>query len=63
MDNSFNWRDLDGYEVTVVYQNMSCRESSLCSGALHPDAVLQDEQCLMTAKKSYSCELQKYHNK
>ncbi|XP_023550358.1 uncharacterized protein LOC111808530 isoform X2 [Cucurbita pepo subsp. pepo] len=37
-------------------------ESSLCSGALHPDAVLQDEQCLMTAKKSYSCELQKYHN-
>ncbi|XP_022963905.1 uncharacterized protein LOC111464065 isoform X2 [Cucurbita moschata] len=37
-------------------------ESSLCSGALHPDAVLQDEQCLMAAKKSYSCELQKYHN-
>ncbi|XP_022990684.1 uncharacterized protein LOC111487498 isoform X3 [Cucurbita maxima] len=37
-------------------------ESSLCSGALHPDAVLQNEQCLMAAKKSYSYELQKYHN-
>ncbi|XP_022992708.1 uncharacterized protein LOC111488971 [Cucurbita maxima] len=37
-------------------------ESSLCSGALHPDAVLQHEQCLRADKKAYSRELQKYHN-
>ncbi|XP_022141434.1 uncharacterized protein LOC111011835 [Momordica charantia] len=37
-------------------------EASLCSGALHPDAVLQHEQCLRTDKKAYSHELQKYHN-
>ncbi|XP_011655272.1 uncharacterized protein LOC101215764 [Cucumis sativus] len=37
-------------------------ESSLCSGALHPDAVLQHEQRLRGDKKTYSRELQKYHN-
>lgn len=37
-------------------------ESSLCSGALHPDAVLRHEQCLRADKKTYSRELQKYHN-
>ncbi|CAL5411900.1 unnamed protein product [Camellia sinensis] len=34
---------------------------SLCSGNLHPDAVLHQEQCFMTSKKSYYSELKKYH--
>lgn len=36
--------------------------ASLCSGDLHPDAVLSKEQCLKTNKKAYYLELQKYHN-
>ncbi|KAI7999859.1 Nuclear factor related to kappa-B-binding protein [Camellia lanceoleosa] len=34
---------------------------SLCSGNLHPDAVLHQEQCFKTSKKSYYSELKKYH--
>ncbi|KAF5958609.1 hypothetical protein HYC85_005834 [Camellia sinensis] len=34
---------------------------SLCSGNLHPDAVLPQEQCFKTSKKSYYSELKKYH--
>ncbi|XP_059669913.1 uncharacterized protein LOC132315599 isoform X2 [Cornus florida] len=36
--------------------------ASLCSGNLHPDAVLHQEQCLKANKKAYYLELQKYHN-
>ncbi|PRQ54356.1 putative nuclear factor related to kappa-B-binding protein [Rosa chinensis] len=36
--------------------------ASLCSGNFHPDAILHREQCLMTDKKVYYKELQKYHN-
>lgn len=35
---------------------------SLCSGNLHPDAILQQEKCLKTNKKAYYSELQTYHN-
>ncbi|XP_010249271.1 PREDICTED: uncharacterized protein LOC104591880 isoform X2 [Nelumbo nucifera] len=36
--------------------------SSLCSGDLHPDAILCQEQNFKTNKKAYYSELQKYHN-
>lgn len=36
--------------------------ASLCSGSLHPDAVLHREQCLKAGKKVYYSKLQKYHN-
>ncbi|PON50486.1 Nuclear factor related to kappa-B-binding protein [Trema orientale] len=36
--------------------------ASLCSGHLHPDAILQQDQCLKTEKKSYYAEVHKYHN-
>ncbi|XP_044466407.1 uncharacterized protein LOC123196438 isoform X2 [Mangifera indica] len=36
--------------------------ASLCSGNLHPDAVVHQEQCLKADKKAYYSELQKYHN-
>ncbi|KAL3526245.1 hypothetical protein ACH5RR_010901 [Cinchona calisaya] len=36
--------------------------SSLCSGRLHPDDVLQWEQCIKANKRTYFSELQKYHN-
>ncbi|XP_057982541.1 uncharacterized protein LOC131167714 isoform X3 [Malania oleifera] len=35
---------------------------SLCSGDLHPDVVLHNEQCFKANKKGYYSELQKYHN-
>ncbi|KAL5797298.1 hypothetical protein ACOSQ2_002118 [Xanthoceras sorbifolium] len=35
---------------------------SLCSGNLHPDAVLSQERSLKPAKKAYYSELQKYHS-
>ncbi|XP_028054610.1 uncharacterized protein LOC114258818 isoform X2 [Camellia sinensis] len=37
------------------------RGDSLCSGNLHRDAVLHQEQCFKTSKKSYYSELKKYH--
>ncbi|KAL6994533.1 hypothetical protein U1Q18_012635 [Sarracenia purpurea var. burkii] len=51
--------------LLVLYgvNSYSCRGASLCSGNLHPDAVLQQEQCFKTSKKSYYSELRKYHNK
>ncbi|GMI67104.1 hypothetical protein like AT5G13950 [Hibiscus trionum] len=36
--------------------------SSLCSGHLHPDTVIQEEQRLKAEKKAYYSELQEYHN-
>ncbi|OMO85553.1 Nuclear factor related to kappa-B-binding protein [Corchorus capsularis] len=36
--------------------------ASLCSGHLHPDAVIQEEQRLKAEKKAYYSELQNYHN-
>ncbi|XVF13823.1 hypothetical protein REPUB_Repub09cG0001500 [Reevesia pubescens] len=36
--------------------------ASLCSGHLHPDAVIQEEQHLKAEKKAYYSELQDYHN-
>ncbi|KAJ0053423.1 hypothetical protein Pint_02510 [Pistacia integerrima] len=36
--------------------------ASLCSGNLHPDAVLHQERCLKADKKAYYSELQKYHD-
>ncbi|XP_039069579.1 uncharacterized protein LOC120216125 isoform X2 [Hibiscus syriacus] len=36
--------------------------TSLCSGHLHPDTVIQEEQRLKAEKKSYYSELQEYHN-
>ncbi|KAJ6338866.1 hypothetical protein OIU76_008347 [Salix suchowensis] len=36
--------------------------SSLCSGNLHPDAVLCQEQSLKADKKTYYSKLQDYHN-
>ncbi|KAF5479236.1 hypothetical protein F2P56_000074 [Juglans regia] len=36
--------------------------ASLCSGSLHPDAVLHREHCLKAEKKTYYLKLQKYHN-
>ncbi|KAL6136011.1 hypothetical protein ACLB2K_061313 [Fragaria x ananassa] len=36
--------------------------TSLCSGSFHPDVILHREHCLMTDKKVYYKELQKYHN-
>ncbi|XWS43940.1 hypothetical protein CRYUN_Cryun15aG0001500 [Craigia yunnanensis] len=36
--------------------------TSLCSGHLHPDAVIQEEQHLKAEKKAYYSELQAYHN-
>ncbi|GAB2278338.1 hypothetical protein Dimus_013021 [Dionaea muscipula] len=35
---------------------------SLCSGDLHPDAVLQQEQSVRVNKKAYYSELQNYHD-
>ncbi|XP_022774189.1 uncharacterized protein LOC111316504 [Durio zibethinus] len=35
---------------------------SLCSGHLHPDTVIQEEQHLKAEKKAYYSELQDYHN-
>ncbi|KAG8643879.1 uncharacterized protein LOC110626337 isoform X2 [Manihot esculenta] len=36
--------------------------ASLCSGNLHPDAVIHQEKCLRADKKAYYSEIQKYHN-
>ncbi|KAK8711021.1 hypothetical protein V6N13_146326 [Hibiscus sabdariffa] len=36
--------------------------TSLCSGHLHPDTVIQEEQHLKAEKKAYYSELQDYHN-
>ncbi|XP_052189650.1 uncharacterized protein LOC127799556 isoform X3 [Diospyros lotus] len=36
--------------------------ASLCSGNLHPDVILHQEQCFKASKNSYYSELQKYHN-
>ncbi|GAB2229833.1 hypothetical protein Drorol1_Dr00014089 [Drosera rotundifolia] len=36
--------------------------SSLCSGDLHPDAVLHQEQSIRANKKAYYSELQMYHD-
>ncbi|KAF5725592.1 hypothetical protein HS088_TW23G00316 [Tripterygium wilfordii] len=36
--------------------------ASLCSGNLHPDAVLSQEKCLKADKKAYYLELQRYHH-
>ncbi|CAO2821894.1 unnamed protein product [Amaranthus hypochondriacus] len=36
--------------------------SSLCSGGLHPDAILQHEKSFKTDKKGYYSELQQYHD-
>ncbi|GKV44376.1 hypothetical protein SLEP1_g51568 [Rubroshorea leprosula] len=36
--------------------------ASLCSGHLHPDAVISHEQCLKADKKAYYSELHKYHD-
>ncbi|GMI93946.1 hypothetical protein like AT5G13950 [Hibiscus trionum] len=36
--------------------------SLVCSGHLHPDAVIQEEQRLKAEKKAYYSELQDYHN-
>ncbi|KAL9240780.1 hypothetical protein vseg_014960 [Gypsophila vaccaria] len=36
--------------------------SSLCSGDLHPDAVVQSEKSFKANKKAYYSELQKYHD-
>ncbi|KAJ9132891.1 hypothetical protein P3X46_033716 [Hevea brasiliensis] len=36
--------------------------ASLCSGNLHPDAVIHQEQCIRADKKAYYCEIEKYHN-
>lgn len=36
--------------------------ASLCSGNLHPDAVLKKERLLKSNKKAYYSELQNYHN-
>ncbi|XP_039011833.1 uncharacterized protein LOC120140901 isoform X2 [Hibiscus syriacus] len=35
---------------------------SLCSGHLHPDTIIQEEQRLKAEKKAYYSELQDYHN-
>ncbi|XP_058102846.1 uncharacterized protein LOC131246597 isoform X2 [Magnolia sinica] len=35
--------------------------ASLCSGNLHPDAVLNRDKCFRANKKAYYAELQKYH--
>ncbi|KDP41864.1 hypothetical protein JCGZ_26882 [Jatropha curcas] len=36
--------------------------SSLCSGNLHPDAVVRQEECIKADKKAYYSEIQNYHN-
>ncbi|XP_043724837.1 uncharacterized protein LOC122671595 [Telopea speciosissima] len=36
--------------------------TSLCSGNLHPDAVLHQEYCFNANKRAYYLELQKYHD-
>ncbi|GMI98143.1 hypothetical protein like AT5G13950 [Hibiscus trionum] len=36
--------------------------TSLCSGHLHPDTVIQEEHRLKAEKKAYYSELQEYHN-
>ncbi|KAF9605238.1 hypothetical protein IFM89_014635 [Coptis chinensis] len=40
----------------------SYRGASLCSGQLHPDFILSEEQHLTACKKAYESELLKYHN-
>ncbi|KAJ9189784.1 hypothetical protein P3X46_001038 [Hevea brasiliensis] len=35
---------------------------SLCSGNLHPDAVIHQQLCIKSNKKAYYSEIQKYHN-
>ncbi|KAK2968820.1 hypothetical protein RJ640_028213 [Escallonia rubra] len=56
----------------VEFDNNICAEwtscvhigvsTSLCSGSLHPDAVLYQEQFFTANKKAYYSELRKYHN-
>ncbi|KAK9725427.1 hypothetical protein RND81_05G142600 [Saponaria officinalis] len=36
--------------------------SSLCSGGLHPDAIVQSEKSFKADKKAYYSELQQYHD-
>ncbi|XP_048233797.1 uncharacterized protein LOC8273091 isoform X4 [Ricinus communis] len=36
--------------------------ASVCSGKLHPDAVVHQEQCIKADKKAYYSEIQNYHN-
>ncbi|XP_015893913.3 uncharacterized protein LOC107427998 isoform X2 [Ziziphus jujuba] len=36
--------------------------ASVCSGDLHPDTILQQDQCIKAEKKVYYEELRKYHN-
>ncbi|CAL5325550.1 unnamed protein product [Camellia sinensis] len=49
--------ELDNLKEVLSYE----LGDSLCSGNLHPDAVLHQEQCFKTSKKSYYSELKKYH--
>ncbi|XP_043706300.1 uncharacterized protein LOC122655966 isoform X2 [Telopea speciosissima] len=36
--------------------------ATICSGNLHPDAVLHQEHCFKANKRAYHLELQKYHD-
>lgn len=39
-----------------------CRGASVCSGDLHPDTILQQDQRLKIEKKAFYEDLHKYHN-
>lgn len=38
-----------------------CRGAALCSGYLHPDAILHRERWFRTNKRTYHAQLQTYH--
>lgn len=49
------------FELIMALHSTICRSSSLCSGDLHPDAVLKKEHLVKANKKVYYSELQNYH--
>ncbi|MQM18201.1 hypothetical protein Taro_051188 [Colocasia esculenta] len=44
------------------FGNPFSKGASLCAGDLHPDALLHMDQQLRATRKSYFCELRKYHS-
>ncbi|KAF8408520.1 hypothetical protein HHK36_007676 [Tetracentron sinense] len=50
------------WQVMILLSPESDLSASLCSGNLHPDAVLRQEHIFKASKIAYYFELQKYHN-
>ncbi|EEF49329.1 hypothetical protein RCOM_1445020 [Ricinus communis] len=50
------------WQVLKYDDSITLEGASVCSGKLHPDAVVHQEQCIKADKKAYYSEIQNYHN-